>query len=81
MIYLRGYKDEVASITDYGRFPDNTLLTKVSICHTNEIVWRYENDSELFAVYCIAKPIFKDGKLLVKQTLTEIRQRLHQNKF
>lgn len=60
MISLRS-RDNYASITDYGHFPDNTLLMKLSIGKENEIVWKYENDGELFAVYCIARHIKQRG--------------------
>lgn len=60
MISLRS-RDNYAIITDYSRFPDNTLLMKLIVGEENEIVWKYENDGELFAVYCIAKHIKSKG--------------------
>lgn len=60
MISLKS-KGNYATITDYGHFPDNTLLMKLMVDEENEIVWKYENDSELFAVYCIARHIKQKG--------------------
>lgn len=60
MIVLKN-RDNSAAITQYERFPDNTLLMKLMVGNENEIVWKYENDSELFAVYCIARHIKQKG--------------------
>lgn len=60
MIVLKN-RDNSAAITQYDRFPDNTLLMKLMVGNENEIVWKYENDSELFAVYCIARHIKQKG--------------------
>ena len=47
------------------RFPDNTLLVKYDPCknwYPNiDIEWHYEDDSELFAVYCLAKHLKNAG--------------------
>ena len=53
MIILNGEKIE------QNKFPDGTLLMKNTICpsHVNEIFWKYENDSELFALICLVKSL------------------------
>ena len=43
---------------DIGNYPDGTLLLKPSFAWRNQeitIIWRYENDSELFALYSLTR--------------------------
>lgn len=49
-------------IIDLKHFPDNTLLMKLEIWveETNKIEWKYEDDSELFALYCLKRKIDSD---------------------
>lgn len=63
MVILRS-DDNSAAVTVNDRFPDKTLLLRVKVGENNKIIWRYENDSELFTVYCIARHIKEKGSNL-----------------
>ena len=46
------------AIIELNNYPDGTLLVKDGICIDNEnitITWKYESDSELFALICLTK--------------------------
>lgn len=58
MIKLNGH------VVELNQFPDGTLLTKEKITEpVNIISWRYENDRELFAIYCLARHINDVGMI------------------
>lgn len=55
---------------DVSNFPDHTQLIHVDVAKVvspcnpvkvQELTWNYENDSELFALYCIAKKLIACG--------------------
>ena len=53
MIILNGEKIE------QNKFPDGTLLMKnnVKFAFDNDIIWKYENDGELFALICLVRSL------------------------